>query len=90
MNSIGSNDRYTVAVWLGNLNRDASRYLVGAPLAGLLLFDVFDALGHQDIERLSDPPPKGITTTEVCAFSGYLAGQGCTETRRAKHHEKSP
>ena len=87
--AIGSNDRYTVGVWLGNLNRDASRYLVGAPLAGPLLFDVFDALGHQDSERLSDSPPKGLTDVEVCDFSGYLAGQGCTQTRQAKAPRKS-
>ena len=82
--SVGSDGRYTVGVWLGNLNRQASRYLVGAPLAGPLLFDAFDALGHQDAERMPDPEPRGLAEVEVCDFSGHLPRPACEATRTVK------
>jgi penicillin-binding protein 1C len=87
--SVGSDERYTIAVWLGNLDRKPSRYLVGAPLAGPLLVDLFDALGHQDRDRLGDAPPGGMTRIEICSFSGYLPGPGCEQTEETWAPRKS-
>jgi penicillin-binding protein 1C len=78
--SVGSDERHTIAVWLGNLDREPSRYLVGSPMAGPLLFDLFDASGHRQNEALGDAPPGGLDTISVCSFSGHLPGPGCLQT----------
>jgi penicillin-binding protein 1C len=78
--SVGSDERHTIGVWLGNLGREPSRYLVGAPMAGPLLFDLFDASGNRHHEPLGDAPPGGLNSISVCSFSGHLAGPGCSQT----------
>lgn len=74
--AVGSGERYTVAVWLGNMDNSASVRLVGAAAAGPVLFDVMDALGDRGPER--DDPPPDLEPVEVCALSGELPGAACT------------
>lgn len=75
----GSGPRHTAVVWLGNLDQTPSAHLVGAEVAGPLLFDVLEGLSAGE-----DPPParppRDLTRVEVCAYSGHPPGHGCAET----------
>ena len=42
--AVGSGSRYTVAVWLGNLDNSSSAYLVGSDAAGPLFFDLIESV----------------------------------------------
>lgn len=77
----GSGERYTVVVWLGNLDNRPSTHLVGAEVAAPLLFDLLDSLG--DRLQSADPPPEELRPVEVCALSGHPAGESCPERRTA-------
>ncbi len=74
--AVGAGRRYTVAVWLGNLDRTPSRWLVGSEAAGPILFDVLEAL-NDGWSGVSEPPPDDLTPVEVCALSGQLPGAAC-------------
>lgn len=75
--AVGSNPRYTVAVWLGNVDNRGSAELVGSEAAGPLLFDVLEALADRRRVAQPEPPPADLVWVEVCAHSGYLPGPGC-------------
>lgn len=75
----GSGERYTVVVWLGNLDNRSSSHLVGAEVAAPLLFDLMDSLGDRLVS--ADPPPEELRPVEVCALSGHPAGEACTGRR---------
>ncbi|MCA9568862.1 MAG: penicillin-binding protein 1C, partial [Myxococcales bacterium] len=79
--AVGSGERYTVAVWLGNMDNRASVRLVGAAAAGPVLFDVFDALGDRGPEQ--DLPTDDLEPIEVCALTGERPGPACTHTDHA-------
>jgi penicillin-binding protein 1C len=73
--AVGSNTTHSATVWLGNLDRTASRALVGGEAAGPLLFDVLDGTTDPSV-----PPPRrplDLTTVEVCSLSGRLPGPAC-------------
>jgi penicillin-binding protein 1C len=83
----GSGPAYTAVVWTGNVDHKPSAELVGSEAAGPLLFDVLEGLGT----RAPAPPaapPDDLTTVEVCAYSGHIAGDACTDrvTVRAPIH----
>jgi penicillin-binding protein 1C len=79
--AVGSGARYTVAVWLGNVDQRSSPRLVGAAAAGPVLFDVLDALG--DPGPASDPAPDDLEPVEVCALSGHLPTDACDDRATA-------
>lgn len=81
--AVGSGARYTIAVWAGNLDMRPSAWLVGAEVAGPLLFDLVDAL--RDGQAV-DPGAAGsatddLGTVQVCALSGARPGPACPQTR---------
>lgn len=76
--ALGSYARYTVAVWLGNLDYKPSYSLVGSEVAAPLLFDILESLNRAAVAQ--DLPPKDIAEIKVCAYSGYLPGPACPET----------
>jgi penicillin-binding protein 1C len=81
--AIGSNTRYSVAVWLGNLNNEASIHLVGADAAGPLLFDLLEAMADPR-RRWSGPQlPRELSSIEVCAYSGHVPTLACPQRRKA-------
>ncbi|MBT7243802.1 MAG: penicillin-binding protein 1C, partial [Flavobacteriaceae bacterium] len=71
----GSNTTHSATVWLGNLDRTASRSLVGGEAAGPLLFDLLDGTTDSGVR----PPrrPLDLTTVKVCSLSGRLPGSAC-------------
>jgi len=73
--SIGSGERYVVAVWLGNPDNRSSPWLVGAQAAGPILFDLLEAL--EDDHGDPTPPPDDLSPVEVCALSGHLPNEHC-------------
>jgi penicillin-binding protein 1C len=73
---VGYTDRYTVGVWMGNLNRLSMRDVTGAKGPALVLRTVF-----ADLQRLSESRPLYLAPTlarrTVCPHSGKLAGERC-------------
>jgi penicillin-binding protein 1C len=85
--AVGSGPAYTAVVWTGNVDNRPSAELVGSEAAGPLLFDVLEGLAR----RAPAPPaapPDDLTDVEVCAYSGHLPTDACTEriTVRAPLH----
>jgi len=78
--AIGVGDRYTVAVWLGNLDNSPSVALVGAGAAGPILFDLLEALEPEARQRPPLPPPSDLSKVRVCTYSGFLPGPACDHT----------
>jgi penicillin-binding protein 1C len=78
----GSGPRQTAVVWVGNFDNSPSVHIVGAEAAGPLLFDILEGLGPRG--RLEDPDavvPSELTQVEVCAYSGHLPTEACTQRR---------
>jgi penicillin-binding protein 1C len=74
--SVGFNPRYTIGVWLGNVDAKGSSALVGIKAAAPLLVSLFN-----DVDRYQDgwfKPPPGVRTRAVCALSGEPLGPDCT------------
>ena len=73
----GSDDRLTVVVWMGNFDNTPSRHLVGAEVAGPVLFDVLEALSAGRSPPEQAAAPDDLTRVEVCRFSGHRPTQAC-------------
>ncbi|MCB9777436.1 MAG: penicillin-binding protein 1C [Alphaproteobacteria bacterium] len=89
--AIGSGERYTVAVWLGNLDQRPSAWLVGADAAGPVLFDVLEGLGDG---REGEPfrpgaAPRGLVPVELCGLSGKLPTDACPHRTTAMALERA-
>lgn len=80
--AVGSGGRYTVVVWLGNLNNRGTVHLVGAEAAAPLLFDILEGL-DDGLKGEADPMPDDLGLVEVCALSGRVPTEACRERRRA-------
>jgi penicillin-binding protein 1C len=76
--AIGSGPAYTAVVWTGNVDNKSSAELVGSEAAGPLLFDVLEGLASRAPATLP-APPEDLTEVEVCAYSGHIAGDACTD-----------
>lgn len=67
---IGFSDRFTVAVWLGNLEGDSMRAVSGTSGAAPIWRDVMLAL-HRDAPGRAPPPPGGVEQAPV-SFAGGI------------------
>jgi len=74
----GSGSRFTVVVWMGNLDNSPAADLVGAEAAAPLMFDVLEALEPAGAPRF-DAMPADLRGVETCAYSGLLASSACPE-----------
>jgi penicillin-binding protein 1C len=79
----GSGPRHTAVVWLGNFDSSPSVHLVGSDAAGPLLFDLLEAVGPRARAAVAEEPrpPADLTLVEVCAYSGHLPTDACTQRR---------
>jgi len=77
--AIGSNPAYTAVVWTGNVDLTPSSQLVGSEAAGPLLFDILEGLADRAKGSVRRTPPDELITVDVCAYSGYVASEACTE-----------
>ena len=85
--AVGSGPAYTAVVWTGNVDNKPSAELVGSEAAGPLLFDVLEGLANRAPATPAEPPDD-LTNVEVCAYSGHIPSDACTDriTVRAPIH----
>lgn len=74
--AIGWNARYTIGVWMGNFSGLGAPRLSGTEMAVPLLIDLFDAI---DSRQAPVGRPAEIGRREVCAGSGLLPSDRCTQ-----------
>ncbi len=76
--SIGYNNNYTIAVWVGNFSGKGNPVLNGAGTATPLLFQLFNSLGNGN-RALENNPPSNIQFRQVCALTGKVPNDFCTK-----------
>lgn len=77
--SVGYTKRYTVGVWAGNFDGQGARELVGAQVAGPILFDVLNAVSRAEDWRWFSAPYT-VGTRRVCGRSGMFPNSDCPHT----------
>jgi penicillin-binding protein 1C len=82
--SIGYTRGFTVGVWTGNFNGQDARELVGARVAGPILFDLLNAISGKE-ERKWFTQPYSVSAREVCATSGVVPNQDCDRRVQELH-----
>jgi penicillin-binding protein 1C len=75
--SIGYNAKYTVGVWIGNFSGEGVPELSGANIATPLLFDIFNTIEYNSSAKWFKSP-EGIALRKVCAESGDVPSEFCT------------
>ncbi|NTW89208.1 MAG: penicillin-binding protein 1C, partial [Desulfobulbaceae bacterium] len=74
--AIGFNHRYTVGIWMGNLDGHATGGLTGTTGPGLLLRSVFS-----ELNRFEEPQPlptsPRLALARICSHTGLQAGPLC-------------
>jgi penicillin-binding protein 1C len=78
--SIGVTPRYTVGVWVGNMDAAGASALVGAEVAAPLLFQLMQRL-ERDVSARWFIQPAAVATRRVCTVSGQPATRRCPSTR---------
>jgi len=78
--AVGLNEKYTVAVWVGNASGEGRPELTGTAMAAPLMFSVFNMLSKKS---WFSKPTSNMVTLKVCKQSGFRASEICpdTETR---------
>ena len=77
--AIGYNPNYTIGVWMGNFDGKGSPHLSGAEMAVPLLFDLFNAIDHNN-EGAWFSMPNDCLIREVCSKTGLLPSEYCKNT----------
>jgi penicillin-binding protein 1C len=74
--AVGYSHRFTVGVWMGNVDRREMKEVSGAIGPALVLRAVFAELHRHGENRplVLDP---GLERADICAASGELAGEAC-------------
>lgn len=76
--AIGVTPKYVVGVWVGNATGEGRPELTGIKSAAPILFDIFSALPKA---KWFAVPYNDLEQTTVCATSGDLATQYCSNTK---------
>ena len=74
--AIGYNPRYTVGVWMGNMDGRGVQGLSGAVTATPLLIEVFNAMAT-GVEKEWFRVPQGVERRAVCSVTGLLPSGNC-------------
>ena len=74
--AVGVNPKYVVGVWVGNSDGEGRPGLTGARTAGMVMFDIFNALPQS---RWFTRPENDLTKAEICRESGYLKSMNCPD-----------
>ncbi|UCF95495.1 MAG: hypothetical protein JSW39_15560, partial [Desulfobacterales bacterium] len=74
--ALGYNYRYTVGVWMGNLNSEALDGVTGSTGPALVLRSVFAELNRHQTTRSLYLSPR-LVSADVCRDSGRAADSGC-------------
>ncbi|MBK5719288.1 penicillin-binding protein 1C [Dysgonomonas sp. Marseille-P4677] len=75
--AVGINPKYVVGVWVGNSDGEGRPGLTGARTAGMVMFDVFNALPQS---RWFTKPDDDLIKTEICNESGCLKSMNCPDS----------
>jgi penicillin-binding protein 1C len=76
--AIGYNPRYTIGVWMGNMDGSTVLGMSGGKTAVPLMLELFNAIDY-DADKTWFRKPKGIRARQVCKFSGKLPAPFCTQ-----------
>lgn len=87
--AVGFDSRYTVGVWLGNLDQTPMRGITGSTGAALLLRAVMAEL-NKDQEPQPLPLSPGLVPVRICRLSGHLAGSHCPTMEEWFEPDKVP
>jgi penicillin-binding protein 1C len=78
--SVAVFDRYVLCVWLGNFSGEGNNAFIGRLTATPLQFSIIDALlAELPPARQIPPMPPGVSLVEVCAVSGDIPGDDCSQ-----------
>ncbi|MCB0421898.1 MAG: penicillin-binding protein 1C [Bdellovibrionales bacterium] len=84
--SIGLVGHYALAVWIGDFSGKGNPAFVGREVAGVLLFQMLDALkayGLKGLYQTQAPIAEmNLSEVEVCPASGHIAGPDCPHRRK--------
>jgi penicillin-binding protein 1C len=72
---LGVDPRFTVGVWMGNVDATGSSALVGSRAAAPLVVEIFNHLSRYEDAWFA--PPQGVRTRDVCAVTGEALGPHC-------------
>ncbi len=73
--SIGYTPRYTIGIWIGNLDNRFTKSLIGISTAAPVLFRIINELERHNDQWFTKP--EGVKKREVCAVSGMVPGKFC-------------
>lgn len=75
--AVGITNKYVCVVWVGNADGEGRPGLVGAEMAGPILFDILNST-HTQANFLT--PYNEMQEAEICSKSGLLASNVCPKT----------
>jgi len=87
--AVGFNHRYTVGIWMGNLDRRPTDGVTGTTGPGLVLRSVFARLNRFEEAAPLFLSPR-LLTLEICRESGRRAGSECPRIRERYLPGKGP
>jgi len=70
----GTNEDYTIGVWVGNFSGEGNQNIMGASLAGPILFQIFSSLPKEKNPKIKK---EGVKEILVCSESGFLPKEDC-------------
>jgi penicillin-binding protein 1C len=79
--AVGVSPEWTIVVWTGNFTGEENANLRSTTSAGILLFDLFNALPKDPARAWFEPERHSLRSDEVCLATGYRATPACPETR---------
>ncbi len=72
--AIGTNPSYTIGVWVGNFSGRGNQNIMGASVAGPLLFYLFSSIPNMEKKEIE---MKGLEKVLICKESGYISKEEC-------------
>ncbi len=89
--AIGSDTRYTVAVWVGNASGEGIAGLTGVSSAAPIMFDIFNKLDKPETDFQA--PLHLMKRVQICKENGYLSNANCASKEvwipRESHFQKT-
>ncbi|VAW91414.1 Multimodular transpeptidase-transglycosylase [hydrothermal vent metagenome] len=89
--AIGSDTRYTVAVWVGNASGEGIAGLTGVSSAAPIMFDIFNKLDKPEQDFRA--PLHLMKRVQICKDNGYLSNANCASKEvwipRESHFQKT-
>ncbi len=79
--AVGIDEKYTVAVWVGNADGEGRPELTGTSAAAPLMFQLFNFLPNK---KWFKAPESNLVKLKVCKQSGFKASDICPDTELQK------